>query len=268
MNNKTTGKTTTRAVSLPAGGELTYELTRKKVRNVNMRVRDNGTVAVSASSRVSTDFIDAFVISHAGFIAEAKARFRQKKVSHALPLEFENGDTVRILGVDIPLVIRENSVENVDLMEATNGVPYAEIPFSDIAELLSSDAQSAYSLCISLKNPLHTQKKRQLFLKWRSSLAECIFKALMDEGYKAFRQFNVPVPTLRISEMKSRWGTCRPSDAVITLNSRLIEYPLPAIRYVVWHEYNHFLHPDHSAAFHASLTAVMPDWKSRKALLF
>ena len=41
--------------------EITYILTRKKVKNINMRVKADGNVYVSASNRVSVDYIDRFV---------------------------------------------------------------------------------------------------------------------------------------------------------------------------------------------------------------
>ena len=46
-------------------GTITYSLVRKRVRNVNLRVRSNGQVVVSASPRVSISFIDNFVASKA-----------------------------------------------------------------------------------------------------------------------------------------------------------------------------------------------------------
>ncbi|SKB58643.1 hypothetical protein SAMN06296386_102312 [Lachnospiraceae bacterium] len=246
MTKSTTPKTQHRSVTLPDGSSISYELAKKKVKNINLRIRDNGTVSVSAPSRVPVSYIDSFVSSRAEFILDALESFKRKKAVHRLPAEFNSGDTVRILGKDITLMIKEGTPENVTLT--------------------SRDTEDAV-LYITLKNPLHTQKKRQLFLKWRANLTEEIFKDFMEKGYLTFKSFGVPVPTLRITEMKSRWGSCTPSTATITLNSRLIEYPLPAIEYVVWHEYNHFLHMDHSAAFHASMTRLMPDWKKRKAML-
>ncbi len=246
MTKSTTPKTQHRSVTLPDGSSISYELAKKKVKNINLRIRDNGTVSVSAPSRVPVSYIDSFVSSRSDFIRDALERFKQKKTLHSLPAEFNSGDTVRILGEDIKLMIKEGTPESVSLISTDNEDPM---------------------LCITLKNPNHTQKKKQLFLKWKAQLTEEIFRDYMEKGHLAFKDFGVPVPKLRITEMKSRWGSCTPSTATITLNSHLIEYPLPAIEYVVWHEYNHFLHMDHSAAFHASMTRLMPDWKKRKAML-
>ena len=51
---------------------LEYELVRKKVKNLNLRVRRDGTVAVSVPMRVSADQADAFVAQRLGWVIEAK----------------------------------------------------------------------------------------------------------------------------------------------------------------------------------------------------
>lgn len=51
---------------------LEYELVRKKVKNLNLRVRRDGTVAVSVPLRVSADQADAFVAQRMGWVIAAK----------------------------------------------------------------------------------------------------------------------------------------------------------------------------------------------------
>lgn len=80
---KMTDKTTVRQIDYPQG-PITYELTRKKVKRINLRVRPDGSVAVSAAPRVPLAFIDSFVASKASWIAarqqEAAKRFAQPAV--------------------------------------------------------------------------------------------------------------------------------------------------------------------------------------------
>ncbi len=61
-----------------AQGEICYELVRKKVKNVNLRVRPDGSVTVSANLRVSLRFTDEFVRSKAGFIRAARQRYAER----------------------------------------------------------------------------------------------------------------------------------------------------------------------------------------------
>jgi predicted metal-dependent hydrolase len=51
------------------------------------------------------------------------------------------------------------------------------------------------------------------------------------------------------------------------LNLDLIQAPTTCIDYVITHELCHLKVRDHSRAFYALLTRVMPDWESRKARL-
>lgn len=59
-----------------AGGKkIKYILERKQVKNINLRVRPDGSVKVSASPRVDTSYIDDFVLSKAEFVLKAMKRF-------------------------------------------------------------------------------------------------------------------------------------------------------------------------------------------------
>ena len=59
---------------LRRAGGIAYELTYKKVKNLNLRLRADGSVAVSAPRRVPLAEIDAFVAGRAGWIERARAK--------------------------------------------------------------------------------------------------------------------------------------------------------------------------------------------------
>ena len=67
--------------------------------------------------------------------------------------------------------------------------------------------------------------------------------------------------------MKSRWGSCNFKKGTLNFNLYLIDQPVECIEYVVMHEFAHLIQPDHSPAYHALITALMSDWKARKAKL-
>lgn len=54
---------------------LIYSLERKNVKNINLHVRKNGSVYVSANTAVPAEKIDAFLVSKAGFILNAQKKF-------------------------------------------------------------------------------------------------------------------------------------------------------------------------------------------------
>ena len=56
-----------------AGG-VAYTLTRRRVRNLNLRVRADGTVSASAPPRVPASAVDAFVAGRAAWVRQAQAR--------------------------------------------------------------------------------------------------------------------------------------------------------------------------------------------------
>lgn len=79
---KATEKQQTR---LSAG--IAYTLTRRKVKNINLRVRPDGTVAASASPRTPAAAVDAFVAAKADWIRAAQEKMRaQAQQTAALPL--------------------------------------------------------------------------------------------------------------------------------------------------------------------------------------
>lgn len=57
---------------------ITYHLERKKVKNINLRLRSDGSIYVSANKLVPLEKIDAFVASKAEWILRAQARIEAK----------------------------------------------------------------------------------------------------------------------------------------------------------------------------------------------
>lgn len=65
---------------------LEYELVRKNVKNLNLRVRRDGSVAVSVPRRVSAEQADAFVAGRLGWVIEAKQQVaRRARQQEACP---------------------------------------------------------------------------------------------------------------------------------------------------------------------------------------
>ena len=76
-----------------------------------MRVKADGNVYVSASNRVSVDYIDGFVASKAKFIMKAivKMQLKQNK-----PLSYNDGEKCKVWGNQCQLKIVEDSRERVE----------------------------------------------------------------------------------------------------------------------------------------------------------
>ncbi len=70
----------------------------------------------------------------------------------------------------------------------------------------------------------------------------------------------VPVRTVTLKLMRSRWGSCS-HHGIIALSTPLLCTTLRILRYVVIHELSHIPHPDHSARFWATVEAHMPEYR-------
>lgn len=60
-------------------GDILYLLTRKSVKNVNLRIKPEGEVLVSTNNSVSTDFIDAFIEKEQRYIFRYDQDMRKRK---------------------------------------------------------------------------------------------------------------------------------------------------------------------------------------------
>ena len=87
---------------------------------------------------------------------------------------------------------------------------------------------------------------------------------IFDERYVyVFNHFNenIKSPILKIRTMKTRWGVYNRKNHTITLNSKLIEYDISKIDYVIIHELSHIIHFDHSKDFWNLVSKYCKDYK-------
>lgn len=226
-------------------GMITYILTRKKVKNVNLRIKQDGRVLVSAGNRVPADFIDGLIRQKQEFIFSALAKYEEiRKQGGDIPKQYVSGESYRILGRNLQLkVIKVEKKEN---------------------ERVYADEKNIY---MEVRDVDDFRHKEIVMMRWMKAYRMSVFKELVEETYERFRKYNVVFPVLKVRSMTSRWGSCQPGKGVITLNSSLIAAPRHCIEYVVVHEFAHFIHPNHSKQFWDFMTMMMPDWRVRKAEL-
>ena len=106
--------------------------------------------------------------------------------------------------------------------------------------------------------PLSPEKERQL-----REEAKRLLPALVQRYAEQLQLFPSGV---RITGARTRFGSCSGKNS-LCFSFRLMEYSLPAIEYVVVHELCHIRHKNHSAAFHALVESVLPDYRARRDLL-
>ena len=71
---------------------------------------------------------------------------------------------------------------------------------------------------------------------------------------------------VELSNSRRKWGTCD-SEGVIAFNWRIIMLSPQLIDYVVVHELSHLMEMNHSPAFWAIVTAVLPNVKNLRNTL-
>lgn len=116
-----------------------------------------------------------------------------------------------------------------------------------------------------LDDAIFTKNNEQLE-KWLKKQIKEIFKEHLDNNYNRYEE-QIPYPKLKIRNMKTRWGVCNIRDNSVTLNTRLIEYELDKLDYVIIHELSHFIHFNHSKEFWKQVEKYTPNYKKiRKEL--
>ena len=98
---------------------------------------------------------------------------------------------------------------------------------------------------------------------WYRQRASCYLPKRYELLKAKLAHLNLPISKLRISLMKTRWGSCTAKGS-ITLNPLLVLAPSSLIDYVITHELCHLKHPNHSKEFYVLLTQTLPEWKSLK----
>ena len=223
------------------GSPLQYTLERKNVKNLNLHVRKDGSIYVSANAMVPEEKIDEFLISKGTFIRNAQRRFQEQEQCKPLPKQYVSGETFYIQGRALRLKGTQANKDNV---------------YSD-----------GLYLFLEVKDPRDFAKKERLVKGFLDRQCKTVFGEIVEELYPIFQKYGVGPPLLRIRNMDTRWGSCLPGKGVITLNKRLLGAPRNCIEYVVMHEFCHFIHPNHSRHFYDFLIILMPDWKERKRVL-
>ena len=97
------------------GNAINYTLERKPVKNINLRIKADQSVFVSAPKDVAAKLVDAFVIEKSAYIVRAIKHFKDKKRFETLDNSFVDGESVKLFGRNMRLKIKtasKNAVES------------------------------------------------------------------------------------------------------------------------------------------------------------
>ena len=178
------------------GRVVEYDLQRKNVKNINLRIKPDGKVSLSASPRVSMERIEAFLTSRADVILKALARCDELAKNAPKPKKYTDGETLKVLGCDMRLrVIRgaENSAECDGMV-----------------------------IMLTVTDPYDTSLKQRTLQKWMDTVCRDTVESLCRRIYPTFEKLGVEYPEIKYRHMTSRWGSCHPTRGRLTFNYALV----------------------------------------------
>ncbi len=212
---------------------MNISIIKKDVKHIYIKVKPSGEVILTAPINSVGRDIEYVLKKRADWIDKKIAFFDAHR--DICKKEYVSGENFCYLGRNYRLKVIESREEGVKL-------------------------QRGY-LQIFVKDTVNYEKKQKLIKAWQTQKAKIHFQKAIEKYKPIVKQ---EIETIRIREMKTRWGSCNPSKGYINLNLKLIEKSTECIEYVVFHELAHLVHADHSVKFYNYLNLFMPDWKRRK----
>ena len=221
--------------------EIEYDLQRKRVKNINLRIKPDRTITVSANPRVPENRIEKFIFEKQEFVLRALEKYGKMQKSLPRPKQYIDGETVKVFGQDLTLKVflsKKNHVEK-------DG--------------------SFIKLYVRSIDDLSLKKK--VLDKWLYKQVEEIVTSICEKVYPLFKNYSGDFPTIKFRKMTSRWRSCNFVRKILTFNYALINAPVECVEYVVYHEFTHFIEPNHSKKFYLALSNFLPEYKERKKKL-
>ena len=94
-------------------GDIEYIFERKNIKNINLRIRHNGSIFVSVPENVAENIADSFVISKCRYIRNAVDTFESNEIPKA-EMKYVSGENVTLLGKNMRISIIKDAEEYVN----------------------------------------------------------------------------------------------------------------------------------------------------------
>ncbi len=210
--------------------DLEILLERKKIQNLNLRIKPNGKICVSAPYYIPMPIIMDFVSEKYEWV---KSKLQNHKKFN--DYRFVVDDSITLFGKTYPF---KKVVGN------KNGMT------------LDDD------IVLTVKETADENKVLEKFLK--EILMTVVVNELLPERS---RKTGLNPSKIAIRDMKTRWGSCNIQTKKITLSLQLVKKPMMCIDYVLTHELGHLVNRYHDARFYNYMDNNYPNWQIVKKLL-
>lgn len=208
------------------GLEIPVSVVRKRVKNLNLRVRADGTVTLSIPQHLPLARAQEFLERKGNWIAERVRRNIERRPSPDLAGELP--DRIPLWGKLVPR----------DSVQANSGQAASDRDASG----QGAPGQTAIDQA-ALDELYRTE----------------VLRALPGIVERMEARIGVHAARWSVRVMKTRWGSCTPKTGAIRINARLAAYPSECLEFVVAHELVHLLEPSHNARFRTLLDEFCPD---------
>lgn len=199
----------------------------KDTKYSNMRLNKEGDIKVTFSLRYPNKFNENFFYTNIDKLVE-KAK-TMVKFKEEFILDFDSYNEINLMGNKVPVFL-----EKAKKFKVENKVDHLIVHFAtdDVDKLNAS------------------------FRRWIKKFAHEVFSVHYQECFLNFsKQFPKidEMPELKIRDMKSCWGICKPQKNEITLALRLIMFDEEIIDYIIFHELSHLIVQNHGNKFYEVL---------------
>ena len=223
---------------------LTINLQFKLVKNITLRIKENGGIFLTAPVGMSVSEVQQFLESKEQWLRQKlqlvlQAQQKQEPKYSMGELTFD-GQHVWLWGKRLPARFLLSGKKH-----GTYEVEDEAVNFYYRSEL-NNEAKCAF-VEFFYKQEL-AGRGEQLLQAWE-------------------KKMGVRHTGLKVHRMKTRWGSCNVRTGSINLNTLLACWPEECLEYIVVHELAHLQEANHSPRFHAIVERYMPQWRERKKLL-
>jgi len=220
---------------------IDYQLTYTERETLAIHVHPDIRVTVEAPLGSEFAEIEKRLRKRAAWILRQQRNFRRYSFDIP-PRQYVSGETHRYLGKQYQLKV----------LQSEDGKEYVKMDREHIL------------VCVRNKNNPAGVKK--LLINWYRRQALKIFSERLDAWYPRFERYDIKPPRIFVREMRSRWGSCTAAGKM-TLNLKLVMVPKQSIDYIIVHEMCHLIEHNHSQAFYAFMSKIMPVWEEQREKL-
>lgn len=234
-------------VPRPDGAPIPVIVTKKRVKNLNLRVTSGGEVHASAPLGASRERIEAFIQRNSAWIINRLARHERRQTTADEPLSPRS--TIALWGK--PITVQ-------DALGHSFESPVPRPKQATFASFMGADEPDEHSQARRHAN-LDGLSSEELQVRIDQLYTSEVAAALHGIVHAYEIAMGVTVTRVSVRSMKTRWGSCTPKTATIRIARELAAYPVECLDMVVAHELVHLLEPSHNQRFHALLDMYCPN---------